>query len=123
MLLTPGIFWLSRAISLTRSDWPRRILLHLGIALIVAILANSLHQVIFEVLFPGVRPPLGSQRLLLNFRFLDDLMVYFVILAAGFARDYFFQYQERPREAVKISCRVSSTPVPSRLKRSLDDQT
>ena len=106
-LLTPGIFWLSRRISLTRSDWPRRILLHLGIALIVAILAHLLHLVIFQILLPGMRRPFSPQRFLLGFRYLDELMVYFVILAAGFARDYFLQYRERQREAVQLRAQLA----------------
>lgn len=103
----PSIFWISRTINLTRSNWSRRILQHLGIALILSILVNALLRVTFEAFLPGIRPPLTPARLLLSFRFLDELMVYFAILAAGFARDYFRQHRERQEEAVQLRAQLA----------------
>ena len=37
---------------------------------------------------------------------LDDMVVYFAILAAGFARDYFLRLQARSREAVALQARA-----------------
>jgi len=37
---------------------------------------------------------------------LDDLLVYFAILAAGFARDYFLRLQARNREAIALQARA-----------------
>ena len=39
-LLTPGIFWLSRRYSIERAKWGPRALLHLAVALLVAMIAQ-----------------------------------------------------------------------------------
>lgn len=106
-LLTPGVLWLSRRFSFSRPNWRRRIAQHIGIALLVSILANAFHQLLFNALLPGRRPPLDPERLLLSFRFLDELMVYFFILAAGFARNYFLQYRERQQESVHLRAQLA----------------
>jgi len=39
---------------------------------------------------------------LLTFRFIDELIIYLTVLAAGFARDYFMRFQERQAEMMHL---------------------
>ncbi|ARA94148.1 sensor histidine kinase [Rhodothermaceae bacterium RA] len=101
--LTPAIFWLTRRISLERSDWLRPVLLHIGIAFVVAFVIDAVVHLAFDRLYPGQRPwryhPLHQ---LLTLRFLDEWITYLVVLAAGFARDYFLRYREHLKESIQL---------------------
>jgi two-component system LytT family sensor kinase len=53
---------------------------------------------------PGAfNPFFGMTRLF----WLDDLMVYFAVVAAGFARDYFRRYQSRREEAARLQAQAA----------------
>jgi two-component system LytT family sensor kinase len=107
--LTPPIFWLSRRYGLERGSWRSRMFVLLGAGVLIAICVEVVISYLrFEVFyrFPGqpiaFDPFWGMRRL----AWLDDLVVYFAILAAGFARDYFLRLQARSREAVALQARA-----------------
>jgi two-component sensor histidine kinase len=107
--LTPPIFWLSRRYGLERGSWRSRMFVLLGAGVLIAICVEVVISYLrFEVFyrFPGQSvtfdPFWGMRRL----AWLDDLVVYFAILAAGFARDYFLRLQARSREAVALQARA-----------------
>jgi two-component system LytT family sensor kinase len=107
--LTPPIFWLSRRYGLERGSWRSRVFVLLGAGVLIAICVEVVISYLrFEVFyrFPGqpitFDPFWGMRRL----AWLDDLVVYFAILAAGFARDYFLRLQARSREAVALQARA-----------------
>jgi two-component system LytT family sensor kinase len=105
-VLTPLLFWLTSRFSLERANRAGRILLFVGVGIVVAMLVEALLAYLrFEVFYvPGRRRPLrfnpwfGVTRLF----WLDDLMVYVALVAAGFARDYFRRYQARREEANRL---------------------
>jgi sensor histidine kinase YesM len=107
--LTPPIFWLSRRYGLERGSWKSRMFVLLGAGVLIAMCVEVVISYLrFEVFyrFPGQSvafdPFWGMRRL----AWLDDLLVYFAILAAGFARDYFLRLQARNREAVALQARA-----------------
>jgi signal transduction histidine kinase len=109
--LTPFLFWLTSRFSIERDNRVTRVLLFVVAGLVVAMLVEAaLAYLRFEVFFtarrrrPAVfRPFFGASRLF----WLDDLMVYFAIVAAGFARDYFRRYQARREEAVRLQAHAA----------------
>jgi two-component system LytT family sensor kinase len=105
--LTPFIFWLSRRFSLDRGRWPRYVL-HITVALLVAQLVNvfSIYTFVTLVLEDPERP-FSLQRSLLSFRFLDELIIYLTVLAAGFARDYFLRYRARQNEMIQLHAKTA----------------
>lgn len=110
LLLTPGIFWLAVRFSLDRRDWPLSLLLHLGAALVVAVAMEVLWYHTFRALvwepgsfgFRSADRSFSMARTVFSLRFLDELIIYFVVLAAGFARDYFHRYRQRQEEASQL---------------------
>lgn len=104
-LLTPLIFWMSSRFSVDRENWFRRVPLHLAAAFVMAI-AVDLYDDALRVTFfqrPGGRPVnFDAMRALTRFWFLNELITYMAVLAAGFAREFFIRYQARQEEAIQL---------------------
>jgi len=106
--LTPGIFWLSRRYSIERAKWGPRVLLHLAVALLVAMIAQIYSSVVFHSIMPPPHSwPFDPFSDLLRLWFFNDLIIYFAVLAAGLARDYFLRYQARREEAVQLQAQAA----------------
>jgi len=114
--VTPFILWLSSWSSLSkRSMWvrvPLLILIGIGIAILVYTLLDAARFVIFDPPVMGRRgrgggsafaPLLGIGR----FRFLNHLLVYLAVLAAGFAREFFLRDQRRQRQAAHLQAQLA----------------
>jgi two-component system LytT family sensor kinase len=109
--LTPFLFWLTSRFSIERDNRVPRVLLFVVAGVVVATLVEAvLAYLRFEVFFtarrrrPGAFSPFfGMTRLF----WLDDLMVYFAVVAAGFARDYFRRYQARRDEAARLQAQAA----------------
>jgi signal transduction histidine kinase len=108
--LTPFIFWLSTRFSIERANWGARVLLLVGIGVLVAMGVEVVFGYLrFEVFDmgprrrPGFNPLMGITRLF----WLDDLIVYMAVLAAGVARDYFLRYRARQEEAVRLQAQAA----------------
>jgi len=110
-LFTPLIFWLSNRLNLDGSRWvtriPLLIVIGLAISVIVFGLMDFARMEIFEV--PTRRPvsAFAPFRDIGRFRFINQLLLYFAILAAGYAREYFRRDQERQREAVTLQAQLA----------------
>jgi two-component system, LytTR family, sensor kinase len=109
--LTPVLFWLTSRYSLERTNRVARVLFFVGVGFVVAMAVEALLAYLrFEVFVipmrrrpPTFNPLFGITRLF----WLDDLMVYFAIVAAGFARDYFRRYQARREEAAQLRAQTA----------------
>ena len=101
-ILTPGIFWLSRRFSLEHRDWLRHLLLHVFVAVMVAAGIDLIKGTLWDALVTGNTRPISLLYVLNSFRFVDEFLLYLVVLAACFARGYFLRYQERQQEAVAL---------------------
>jgi signal transduction histidine kinase len=102
-LLTPLIFWVSSRYGVSRGNWLTRVPLHLVIAFAVAI-AVDLYDDVLRVTFfqrPGGRQmSFDAYRALSRFFFLNELIIYMAVLAAGFAREFFTRYRARQEETM-----------------------
>jgi two-component sensor histidine kinase len=113
-LLTPLIFWLGSRLNVERSSWVRRVLLLTAVGVLVAMFVEAVVSYLrLHVFFappPGLLghprrfdPLFGVTRLF----WLDDLVVYIAIVAAGFARDYFHRYRARLEEAARLQAQAA----------------
>lgn len=108
--LTPLVFWLACRFSPERGHRLRRGLLLAGVGLLLAILMDVIDDFLRIEVFRIPRPgnlqfqPLQS---IGRFWFLNDLITYIAVLAAGFARDYFLRYRRRQEEAVRLQAQAA----------------
>ena len=125
VLLTPLVFWLARRFPLQRHSLTQRIVLHLAIALVVAVLFEVVRLMILRPMIiqyaMDMRGPIGMHggrfgrgpghldpvSALKHLQFLDELIVYLAVLSAGFARDYFRQLRERQQEAARLTAQLA----------------
>ena len=103
--LTPLVFRLSRRYPIEHDTWPVRVLILMGVGVVVASSVDLITAYLrFNVFFTGpwsgrsFHPSFGFTRLF----WLDDLVVYLAVLAAGFARDYFLRLQARHDETLLL---------------------
>lgn len=110
---TPLIFWLSSQTELTRARWARvAILLLAGIAIAISVyVVLDLARAAIMPLSPrrrgGGAGGLMPLREIGHLRFLNQLIVYVAVLAAGFARVYFLRDQHRQREAIVLTSQAA----------------
>ena len=107
IVLTPVVFWLARVLPLERAQAARNVAVHLGIAAAVAVLVDVGDALSRSVLF--LDPPAAEfsfVRIITGLWFVNELVVYCVVLAAGFARDYYLQKKERQEEAERLQART-----------------
>jgi two-component system, LytTR family, sensor kinase len=100
--LTPLIFRLSSRFSLARA--PLLIVTGVAISVAVFLLLGFARQVVFAPLH--ARPYRGLLEIG-RMRFVPQLLVYFAILAAGFAREYFRRDQERQAHAIQLQAQLA----------------
>lgn len=110
-VITPGVFLLTQRFPIERSRWLRRIgaLLLIGVAIAIAVdLIMDLARIAILAGVPSRRPrvfaPLDA---ILRFRFLNQLLVYLAVLAAGYARNFYLRDLTRQREAVVLEARAA----------------
>ena len=100
--LTPPIFRLTSRLSL------RRVPLLLALGVVVSIAVYSAIDVIRPLLLPT--PPRGHTPLireLLGFRFVNEMLYYFAIVAAGYARVYFLRDREQAEHAARLQAQLA----------------
>src|ERR1041385_1157972 len=100
--LTPLIFRLSSRFTLARAS------LLIVIGVIVSIGVYLLLDVARDVLFAtGHRRAFRGLLEIGRLRFVPQLLIYFAILAAGFAREYFLRDQERQAHAMQLQAQLA----------------
>jgi len=107
---TPIIFALSSRVTFERSKWwvhlPVIVIVGFLVSFVVLFVLGYARMTIFEIPrrgVPGFTPLLEIGR----FRFANQLLVYFAVLAAGYAREYFLRDQERQREAIALHAQLA----------------
>lgn len=104
ILLTPVVLWLVRRLPLERPHITRNVVLHLLLAVVGAISVDmadlTLRRIFLDV--SDFLDDLNLLRVITGLWFINELIIYFVILAAGFAREYYVQKQERQEEAERL---------------------
>lgn len=102
VIATPFIFWLARRFSFERGGWLQPLLLHVGAAVATATVIDLIHHVFWNALVMGAPRSPTLAAVLGGFHFLPELLLYLIVLATGFARDYFLRYRERVDEAARL---------------------
>jgi two-component sensor histidine kinase len=106
---TPFIFGLSGRFKLERRWWIQ-ILLLMAIGVALAILIYLMIDVARDLLIDIPRPRrrrLSTFRELARFRFVNQLVFYFAVLAAGYAREYFHRDREREAQAAQLQAQLA----------------
>ena len=109
-VLTPLVFGLARRLPLIRGTVGRRLAVHVGAALAVAVIVEAVN---FLVLRATIGPPPvlpgrglanapGLGEIVTRLWFLDELLLYLGVLAVGFARSALVSLRAREREAAAL---------------------
>jgi two-component system, LytTR family, sensor kinase len=109
-ILTPLVFWLTSRFSIERPGRLSRIALIFGAGFVIAVLVDTAGAYFrLNVLdFPfrragGVSPVLSVTRLW----FVNDLITFAGVMAAGFARDFFLRNRMRQQETVHLQAHAA----------------
>ncbi|MGZ8831388.1 MAG: sensor histidine kinase [Thermoanaerobaculia bacterium] len=106
--VTPLVFWLSSRFAVERATWPSRVPLLLGSGVVMAISLDVIVELVrIQVLARPPRFGFSPWRDITRFRFLNQLLVYLAVLAAGFARNYYIRYQRRLQEAGELRAQLA----------------
>ena len=109
-VLTLPILWLASRYSIEGGRRLGRVALFVLLGIALAMLMDTLLLQVRESLmtplgrFRRRPPPLGGFG---GLGFLDDLMVYFAVLGAGVARDYFLRYRARVVETSRLQAQLA----------------
>ena len=112
-VLTVPIFWLASRVSLEpRGNRFGRLMLFLSVGLVTAMFVDVAMHFMRDALFdfpmrPRRGPPVTWRTGLVRLWFLDDLTIYFAVLAAGIARDIFARYRARHDETVRLTAEAA----------------
>ena len=112
-VLTVPIFWMASRVSLEpRGNRFGRVLLFLGVGVVTAMFVDVATHLMRDMMFdfpvrPRRGPPITWRTGLVRLWFLDDLTVYFAVLAAGIARDIFARYRARHDETVRLTAQAA----------------
>ena len=114
-LITPFVFWFVGAFPVIESlpdNWLRALRnvgLHAATGLAAAITIDVSEDLSGLGMAPtGGRTPPSVLEQIQRFWFLDELVIYLVVLMAGFARIYYLQKKERQEEAERLEARAES---------------
>jgi signal transduction histidine kinase len=112
-VLTVPIFWLASRVSLEpRGSRFGRVFLFLVVGVVTAMFVDVTIHFMRDALLdlpprPRRGPPITWRTGLVRLWFLDDLTVYFAVLAAGIARDIFARYRSRHDETVRLTAEAA----------------
>jgi two-component system LytT family sensor kinase len=107
--ITPVIFWFASRFAIERTGWPTRVLF-VVIGLVLAIVIDLATSMVRQKLFsspPNVSPEMAAMARLRRLWFMTDFIIFVGVLAAGFARNYFWRYQVRREEAVRLQAQAA----------------
>ena len=114
--VTPLVFWLSSRFGPERSRWVIRIAILLGVGVVISIGVYLLLEVARDIVFSAPAVPMrrggppsafAPLREIGRFRFLNQLLVYLAILAAGFAREYFLRDAELRQQTARLQAQLA----------------
>ena len=106
--LTPPIWWLGGRVGLERSRLAARILVLVAAGLCISIIVYATLAIARDEIFDITRRrPFHIEREIATFRYVPQLLYYFAILAAGFAREYFLRGREEQARAAQLQAQLA----------------
>ena len=108
--LTPAIFWLGSRVGLERRALLVRGVILVAVGILVAIGVYLLLAVARDQLFESLvvrRRRFRPMREIASFRFVPQLLFYFAVLAAGFAREYFLRTRQQQAHAARLQAQLA----------------
>jgi two-component system, LytTR family, sensor kinase len=109
-LLTPALLLLGRRFRIERSNWWRRIALHLLLSGVFSVFELTLESVLYSRLhlFPtSMKDFPGTLRQLLVIGFHGGVLNYWMVIGAQSGVLYYRRYQERSREVLRFELRAA----------------
>jgi sensor histidine kinase YesM len=107
---TPVILWLGRRFPLGRQKWVRRVVLHLVLSVVFALVHILLDSTVVARLglFPvAMKSQTAAFVILLVFGFHGNVTAYWILLGMQAAFRYYRQYQERKQTALRLELQAS----------------
>ncbi len=104
-LITPLVFEVARRFPAERESWAGRLAGQVGLGVVLALAIEVLTRGVLRPLLVTPPPDGFSWSLtstISQLWFLDELVIYFAVLAAGYARSALFQLRERQVEAERL---------------------
>ena len=104
-LLTPLVFWLARRYPAERGAWAGRLAGQVVVGVAAALVIEYLTRGFLRPLLLGPSPSGHEWTLGAAFGqlwFLDELIIYFAVLAVGYARDALIRLRKREAEAARL---------------------
>jgi len=106
--LTPAIFWFGGRVGLERNGLAARVVLLVLTGVCVSIVVYTLLSLARDQVFDIDRHrPFHLEREIAAFRFVPQLLYYFAILAAGFAREYFLHGRAQQAHAARLQVQLA----------------
>ena len=109
--VTPAIIWVASRLPLERTRWPTRLMLvviGMVLAIVIDLATSYVRQHVFYYASPTpISPDMAAMARLRRLWFVNDFIIFVAVLAAGFARNYFWRYQVRRDEAVRLQAQAA----------------
>lgn len=109
-ILTPLVFWLTSRLGFDRANRLRDGALLVAAGFLIAILVDTAGQAfrLWVLEIPSRRSPEVSPLLsVTRLWFVNDLITFVGVMAAGFARDFFLRYRMRQQETVQLQAHAA----------------
>lgn len=109
--LTVPIFRLAHHVGVERGNWLPRLLVVLLIGIVIAIAVDSINAWLRFGVFPTsprrAAFPFGPRTTISHFFFIDDFIVFLVVLSGGLARSYSTRLRIRQDEATRLEAETA----------------
>jgi len=121
-LLTPVVFWLAGWFNADHRQTWVKVLVLIAVGIVIAFTVDSINSALVRVFEGGPTPSRGFGRggrhgppggpalvfsVLRGPMILNHFLLFFGVLAAGFARDYFFRFRARERETALLQTQLA----------------
>ena len=107
--ITPTIIWVASRLPLERTRWPTRmmfVVIGLALAIVIDLATSFVREHLFYLSTP-LTPDMAAMQRLRRLWVVNDFIIFVAVLAAGFARNYFWRYQVRRDEAVRLQAQAA----------------
>ncbi|HTY94120.1 MAG TPA: histidine kinase [Steroidobacteraceae bacterium] len=107
--VTPAIIWFASRFAIERTRWPTRVMfvvIGLVLAIIIDLATSFVRQHLFYSPTP-ISPDMAAMARLRRLWFMNEFIVFVAVLAGGFARNYFWRYQVRREETVRLQAQAA----------------